>query len=469
MNKIADGFPFDVNNSILLNTVLTCKQKQCEDDAKMILSLMSKHSYSVEVLDEIAYYQSIMLKDYPSAIDTLNHCISISQSEHQQYNIRTNLVNVYNNMNDPENALKHSQKNEKFEKQYKIPDSYNTQLNIAISHYFMGDYQTSEQVLRLILNQPNLPDDIVKRIKYNLATYEMNKGSFKSGYKNLIAGGHSINVWKNDFVSDDIPVLNHKLFKKAKTPLKILVMGEGGIGDEVISIRFMRNLSKLGHDPIFVSNSKHLVPVFNRNGFKCIHRQSDELKNLIESKTIQYQCMAMFLPIILDLDKDQLWDDPYLEPDPIYVEKWKNILPNDRLLGVKWYGNREYDQDLHRSIPFELINTLEWNGTKVNLQLEESIDGFFNAGEYIEDLEDTLAILSLIDNLVSSCTSIIHLMGALGKTGIVCPPIASYFVWDRSKTKSDWYSDSIKVYCQKNHKNWLDVMLNVQIELNQNP
>ena len=78
----------------------------------------------------------------------------------------------------------------------------------------------------------------------------------------------------------------------------------------------------------------------------------------------------------------------------------------------------------------------------------------FNAGKHITNIEDTLAILSLRDDLVTSCTSIVHMNGALGKNGIVCPPIASYYVWLGSEGKSDWYDDSLKVVRQKNHKDW---------------
>jgi hypothetical protein len=79
----------------------------------------------------------------------------------------------------------------------------------------------------------------------------------------------------------------------------------------------------------------------------------------------------------------------------------------------------------------------------------------FNAGEHIKNIEDTLALLFLCDNLLTSCTSIVHMNGAMGKNGIVCPPIASYYVWLGTKGNySNWYDKSLQVFRQTKHRDW---------------
>lgn len=113
-----------------------------------------------------------------------------------------------------------------------------------------------------------------------------------------------------------------------------------------------------------------------------------------------------------------------------------------------------YDQDLHRSIPVDKIKDLEYNGTKINLQLEPELKNDWSFSPDINTIEDTLAILWLCEDVISSCTSIAHMAGAIGKKITVCPPIAYYYVWANG---SKWYGDHVTVIKQSVHGNWDEV------------
>jgi hypothetical protein len=326
-------------------------------------------------------------------------------------------------------------------------------MEISFSHYLLGDYATSERMMREIHSNPNTPDVIRNRVEYNLGSYDIEHGEFKKGLKGFIGVGHNIQIWKHRSF-ENIPHWDGTI-----TPGKtVIIHGEGGIGDELICVRFMKNLIELGMKPVWITNHSSLQDVFNRNGYETVvHLNPTDYPDSV-------QCMAMYLPILLDLDYDQVWNGSYIKPSQEYIDKWSKLLPEGNKLAVRWTGNPDYDQDLHRSIPIDKLRNLKYNGTLINLQLEPELiqPDMFNAGQLIENIEDTLAILHLCDSFISSCTSVVHMAGSMGKNGIVCPPIASYYVWLGTNGYSNWYDKSLKVMRQTKHKDW-DFVDNIKL------
>jgi len=431
---------FDIQKSILMQTVFSCKTTGNTEEAKTFLNTASKYCFQLETLDEISYLQS-EIKDYSGCIDSLQRCLKMATMPQQQYAIRANLAKVYNHLNQPNLSIEQSKLNQEIEPQ----KDYNTIMEISFSHYLLGDYITSEKMMRELNDDPNTPEVIRNRVAYNLGSYDMEKGEFKKGLKGFIDVGHRIGIWKHRSF-ENIPEWDGKI-----TPGKTLfIHAEGGIGDEIIGVRFVKQLVEKGMRCIWITNHSPLQEVFNRNGYETVvHVNPFEYDDTV-------QCMAMYLPILMNLDKDQVWNGPYLQPSQEYIEKWKKILPEGKKLAVKFSGNSNYEQDLHRSIPVEFMLNLKYDGTLINLQLEPENyrEDMFNAGEHISNIEDTLALLWLCDSFVSSCTSVVHMAASMGKNGVVCPPIASYYVWLGTDGYSNWYDKSLKVVRQTKYKDW---------------
>jgi hypothetical protein len=447
--------PFDINTSVLMKTVFTCKSSGKLDDARTFLDIAGKYNFEVSTLDEIAYLQN-EVKDYTSSITTLRKCLAVSQNPQEHYSIRANLAKMYNHLNEPLLSIGYSNANLELSQ----GNDYDTLMEIAFSHYLNGNYAESEKMMRELNDIEGLPDHIRGRVLYNLGSYDIERGDFKKGLRGFIDVGHKIGIWTHREKSM-IPLWDGSK-QEGKT---VLIHAEGGIGDEIICVRFMKNIERMGMIPVWYTNNHQLVEPFNRNGFKCV----TDLKEVDLSDAVQ--CMAMYLPILLNVDKGELWNNPYLKASEEHLEKWRQMLPSGRKLAVKWTGNPHYEQDLHRSLPIEFVKDLKFDGTKINLQLEadNNQDDMFNAGSMINSIDDTLAILSLCDYSVSSCTSVAHMIGALGIKGSVCPPIASYYVWLGMKdSKSDWYGDSLRVFRQSKHKDWSCVFDKVQETLREN-
>jgi tetratricopeptide (TPR) repeat protein len=407
------------------------------EDGINFLKIAATNLTDLNYLDHVAQIQS-KIKDYDNCIETLKKELTITKDPEAVYAIRSNLATHYNKVNDPRSALEHLNLNTVMQ------PSPDLEMEKALAYYFLGDYESSESIMRDLATQ-DLPEQFRDRILYNLAIYEIENGNFKKGYYQYIEKGHRIHIWPTQQLAM-IPLWKGEV----ETGKTILIHGEGGIGDEIIGVRFMNHIRKLGMRPVWKTNNEQLKTVFNRNGYETI----TEYNELESSNTSQV--MAMYLPVYLDLDT--MWDGAYLKPCEEHIEKWKQFLPGGRKLAVRWAGNTHYEQDLHRSIPVDKISNLKYNGTKINIQLEETVDWAFNPN--INTIEDTLAILSLSeDGVVTSCTSVAHMAAAMGVKTIVCPPIAYYYVWAEGV---NWYGDHVSVIKQTNWKDWDAVFDRVQ-------
>ena len=411
-----------------------------KEDALTFLRISSENLSDIAFLDHIAQLQS-KIKDYSQTTKTLHRMLSMTNDSQATAAIRSNLASTYNKLNDPEAAL--AQLNQ-------LPDDISTKMEIALSHYFLADYERSEEIMREIAETPNLPEQIRDRIEYNLAIYELERGDFRKGYYQYIEKGHRIHIWPTQQRAM-IPLWKGEV-EEGKT---IIIHGEGGIGDEIIGIRFMNKIKELGMNPIWKTNNRDLHVVFNRNGYECV-LDFDEIDTFDAA-----QVMAMYLPVYLNLDKDELWNGIYLKPSERYIEKWNKKLPQGRKLAVKWQGNTGYDQDLHRSLPIDKIRDLCYDGTKINLQLESELKNDWSHSPDINNIEDTLAILWLCDDVITSCTSIAHMAGAIGQKVTVCPPIAYYYVWAKG---TKWYGDHVTVIRQTEHNNWNKVFEQINVK-----
>ena len=176
---------------------MSCKISNDISGAKSFLKVASRHNHEVSVLDEIAYLQS-EIKDYAECINTLRKCLAAAKTPQENYSIRANLAKIYNHCNEPQLSIGYSKAN-----LHLNPDkNYDALLEIAFSHYLMGDYATSESMMRTINEETELPDNVRGRVLYNLGSYDIERGLFKQGLKGFIDIGHKIGIWKHSEISN---------------------------------------------------------------------------------------------------------------------------------------------------------------------------------------------------------------------------------------------------------------------------
>jgi ADP-heptose:LPS heptosyltransferase len=96
------------------------------------------------------------------------------------------------------------------------------------------------------------------------------------------------------------------------------------------------------------------------------------------------------------------------------------------------------------------------NASVYYIDTEKEYDGSISLKNRIKSWEDTLDFVDQMDIIVSSCTSLVHVAGAMGKRAIVCVPIAEYYIWTSTRTNetTPWYGDNLSVIKQSKLRSW---------------
>ncbi len=427
----------------LENIIQFLKQNDELQSAKHLLKTFEKYASNIIHYDQLGrlFYD---VKAYQDAIICAERTLSLSKTTQEAYSARSNLAKLYNHVNSPHQSLIYIKSNKLIN-----PSDYEMKMEELFSYYLLSDFEKSYQIVIQILADDNAPKTVKDRCEFNHGSYLLDDNKFQEGLKKFIGVGHEIGIWpKINFPSiewsgDIIPNKN------------IAILSEGGIGDEIINIRFMQNIKELGMNPIFITNRKDTSTIFNRLGFKTVKSTS---MVPLDSEFV----LSMFLPIKLNISANDLWHGPYLKPDQKYIEKWKEIFSNinGKKVALRWKGNPNYEQDLHRSIPLDILNEeLDFNRSDItfisvqkdNYEGIEKYLNIINVADKLETLDDLMGCLYHMDHTISSCTSVAHIAAACGFPITVCPPVATYYTW-LGNTK--WYGDNCKIVRQRKWNDW---------------
>ena len=145
-------------------------------------------------------------------------------------------------------------------------------------------------------------------------------------------------------------------------------------------------------------------------------------------------------------------------------------------VGLCWTGNPEQDRNAERSVPLELLLPLaeDPNVVLVNLQVGSHDIQRLGAEQLICDisrdlegqLHRTASTILELDLVITCCTSIAHLAGALGVPTIVMLCHNPYWVWLKNRDDSVWYP-SVRLVRQPKPNDWASVVTQVQTLLDE--
>ncbi len=155
---------------------------------------------------------------------------------------------------------------------------------------------------------------------------------------------------------------------------------------------------------------------------------------------------------------------PYLHPDAKARARWARRLSGARLggarlrVGIVWAGNPAVQRDRFRSpglasvlplfnVPGVDFYILQMGPGRAALAEQTLPPNVVDLGDEISNLTDTAAIMPALDLVISSCTSPLHLAGALGVQAWAMLPFAPHFPWLLGCQDSLWYP-SLRLYRQ---------------------
>jgi hypothetical protein len=324
------------------------------------------------------------------------------------------------------------------------------QIDIALQASIQGHPDIAEDLLRKRLEEA--PDD--PRILFNLGWHDLRHGKFQQGFDGMNVG-RFISV----FGSKALP--GPMLHPGDDLDGKILMFrSEGGLGDEIMNVRFARDFEAMGAR-VIVSCNANLMGFFAQNGFMTVANEAAENLKVY----YDYWVPGMSAAYILGYEYETLSGKPFLDaPKRDLYEK-----PGTLKVGIRWSGNPEFEHEQHRRFdPTPLINMHNTPGTTFySLQRDDDVREFLPFGDLKDQLqrwEDTASILKSLDLVITSCTSVAHCAAALGVETWIITPILPYYCWAVPGNTSAWY-DSVRLFRQKQYGNWDETMAEVRTAL----
>ena len=293
-----------------------------------------------------------------------------------------------------------------------------------------------------ILSQEHKLNPNDNRVAFNLGWYEMMRGNLNKGHRYLDRGRPE-NVFGTPNIGFNKPLWN------GQRNVKVLVEFEGGFGDQFYAMRHIKTLTEQYGCQVVVGGCLPLAPIM---------RQIDGISVIVAHEGSQYvDCdywvPSMSLEVPLGLEFSDCDGSAYIP----------RLCESEGKVGVKWSGNPMFEHEQHRLFPSELMFNTVNDEDCLCLQKEEGsqhgeTDGLVPAPEWMEkpSLEtwsDTQKAVSRCDLVITSCTGVAHLAGAMGVETWIVVPILPYYLWALPGNKTPHY-DSVTLYRQEKYGCW---------------
>ena len=260
----------------------------------------------------------------------------------------------------------------------------------------------------------------------------------------------------------------------------IFVCVEQGIGDTILFSRFLPWLASQ-------AGQVHMC---------CAHEVAVLLWNFVSAGLIAYVPEGVPIPkcdysvVTGSLPWHSRCTLPTLPADPGLIRKRADtqmrigkadipepLGPHPFKVGICWTGNPEQDRNGERSIPLELMLTLAEHPNvwlyslqvgpgQADIERLGAKDLVCDLGPQLKQRGLTVAATAILqmDLVITCCTSIAHLAGALGKQAWVVLCENPYWVWMHDRPDSPWYP-SLRLFRQHKTDDWRNVMQQVRDEL----
>ena len=160
---------------------------------------------------------------------------------------------------------------------------------------------------------------------------------------------------------------------------------------------------------------------------------------------------------------------PYLEPLPDRDFQIPELDPGKLNIGFVWGGNPNFQQDetrstsLDRFLPLFDIPGTKWFSLQKGDREPELADAppeIIRLSDRISDFADTAAAMAQLDLVISTCTSVVHLAGALDRPFWVLLNHSPDWRWLIERTDSPWYPSG-RLFRQPEALDWDSVFSNV--------
>ncbi|MBT9613720.1 MAG: tetratricopeptide repeat protein [Burkholderiales bacterium] len=345
----------------------------------------------------------------------------------------------------------------------KHPDSAPTLYGLGFVDKYLALPEEAKVSLKRVLEL--VPDDLAARSA--LAYLQLRLGEFREGWINHLARSLST---QDRTVPPMLP--------EQPQGAKVLLLVEQGLGDELLFLRFAPALKSRGMR-LDYCGSLRLKPLLADQALFGEWMSQQANVNLAA-----YQSIVSIgnLPLVLGMASASDIPPPLkMQVAPALRERMAARLApceSQRFIGVTWRaGTADSEELLYKEAPISALGDLlqDVPGAIIVLQrhpkAEEIEQLTRHAGRAVHDfsaanenLEEMLALLSLVDEYIGVSNTNMHLMAGLGRTARVLVPHPPEWRWMEEGRESPWFP-GFQIYRQDRVGGWDEALGNLSQDL----
>lgn len=264
---------------------------------------------------------------------------------------------------------------------------------------------------------------------------------------------------------------------------RLLIWGEQGLGDQIMFASCIDEVAAHATECVIECNPR-LAPLFARSFPKCkvlAGASQADLDQICSQYKINVQTPMGSLPRTVRRSIEKFPQHAgYLVPSIEAQQKWRTrlaALPGKLKVGISWIGGAPITRQRLRSqalaswsvlleqseIDFISLQYTDCARELSNVRLELGVD-ISHWQDAIDDLDQTAALVSQMDLVISVCTTVVHLAGALNVPTWVMTPASPEWRYLNHGTHMPWYP-SIELFRQAKPNQWADVIGRINTRL----
>ncbi|MEO7720220.1 MAG: tetratricopeptide repeat protein [Capsulimonas sp.] len=248
----------------------------------------------------------------------------------------------------------------------------------------------------------------------------------------------------------------------------IFVHAEQGYGDTFHFVRYLPWLQSQGAHVVFECHDGMKSVLENCDGFALLTEWSE---HWIEQHggEVDYQVPLLSLPGLARTSLKTIFaKNSYVkarqDKEQYWGERLSSIPKGLLRVGVVWAGSPNQKNDINRSCRLQdLAPLLEMDGVQiVSLQRGPAASqiasysgdaNIIDLSNEIADFADTAGVIANLDLVISVCTSVAHLAGAMGRPVWTLLSKSACWRWMQNRDDSPWYP-TMRLFRQEILGNW---------------
>lgn len=324
-----------------------------------------------------------------------------------------------------------------FDRAYTLDNKNHRALaNNGLMHLLTGNPERCIELSRQALEL----DPDLRAAKHNMGLAQLMLRQWKQGWANF---ADTLGVKHRERRDYGVPEWKGQ-------PGTVLVYGEQGIGDEIMYASCLADMAKT-NDIVFDCDSR-LEGLFRRSFDFQVYGDRFKTESRAADQKFQYQCAIGQLPSFYRNSEASFPGTKYIVPDPERCIQWRALFDTfkGRKIGIAWRGGLKNTGQARRSLELSDLEPL-FNDSDTFVSLEYKpvadedlkrygIKSYQRATAKGGDIDDLAALINELDLVVTSCTTVVYIAGALGKPCIVLVPDKPGYRYHKTGSDFPWYN-----------------------------